>query len=100
MHWANQILFDLDKKKLFQLSNPDSTFAWDTTQYPPRYTELIYTASAKGHKSGSYYCADGGLTGAAYLLERGEIEPAPERKQQIFASMAEERRVKRLRGEK
>lgn len=70
MYYGNQIIYDLDKKKLVELSNPDSVFAWDTSQYPKHHTHLIWTNTRK------VYVSEGGLTGAEYLLERGEIEPA------------------------
>lgn len=79
MYYGNQIIWDLDNKKLVQLSNPDSAFAWNTEQYPKRHTHLVYTdkAQPKG-QVGRIFVAEGGLAGAEYLLERGEIIPAKE----------------------
>ena len=70
MYWANQIIWDLDNKKLVQFSNPDSSFAWDVKQYPKNHTELIWKSS------GEIYVNEGGLAGAKSLLKRGEITPA------------------------
>lgn len=67
MYWANQIIWDLDNKKPVQLSNPDSAFAWDGSQYPKNHTHLVWK------KTGKTYVNEGGLTGAQYLLENGEI---------------------------
>lgn len=76
MHYGNQILYNLDTETLFQLNNPDSVWSWDFKQYPSRYTELVYTRKAQGGKKpGEIYCADGGLIGAEYLLQCGEITP-------------------------
>ena len=78
MHYGNQILYNLDTKTLFQLHNEDSVWGWDFTQYPPNYTELVWTEKAQGGKKpGSIYVADGGLVGAEYLLQMGELMPRP-----------------------
>jgi len=73
-YWSNQIIWDLDKNELFQIKG-EGTFAF-FEELPERHTHLVYTAKFQGGKPGSIYVADGGLTGAAYLLERDEIRPA------------------------
>lgn len=71
MYYANQIIWDIDKKKLVELSNPGDVFAWDASQYPKNHTHLIYSK-----EPGKIYCCEGGMAGAEYLMERGEILPA------------------------
>ena len=71
MYYANQIIWDIDKKKLVELSNPGDVFAWDGSQYPKNHTHLVYTKQPD-----KTYCCEGGMAGAEYLMERDEIRPA------------------------
>lgn len=76
MYYGNQIIWDLDEKKLAQLDNPDSVWAWDASQFPKRHCHLVYTDKAQANKAGDIYVSEGGLNGAEYFLEKGEIKPS------------------------
>ena len=69
-YYSNQIIWDLDKKTLVQLDAP-GVFAWDPGV--KRHSHLVWIA---GPQAGTTYVCEGGLTGAEYLMERGEIAPA------------------------
>lgn len=72
MYYGNQIIYDLDKKKPVQLSNPHTSFAWNTSQYPKRHTHLVYK------KTGRIYVNEGGIGHCRTLLKRGELIPGRE----------------------
>lgn len=67
-YWSNQIIWDIGRKRLVQLKGTGVFYFG--VKLPKRHCHLKYV------KDNRTYVNEGGMAGAKYLLEQGEIAPA------------------------